>query len=50
MNTKDGKKGINKPHAVLDQLLGKQVEDDTAGFDSPEDFEAMRKKILKGEV
>mgnify|MGYP000064376490 CR=1 FL=1 len=50
MNTKDGQKGINKPHAVLDQLLGKQVEDDTAGFDSPEDFEAMRKKILKGEV
>lgn len=50
MNTKDGRKGINKPRAVLGQLLGKDMQDDTAGFDSPEDFETMRKKILKGEV
>ena len=47
MNTKDGAKGINKPNAVLDQLIAKTSDSDIESFDSPEKFERRRKEILK---
>ena len=51
MQTKDGRKGRNRPRSVLAQILGKKpaVEaDSAAAFDSPEDFRAWRATMIKG--
>lgn len=47
MNSKDGAKGLNKPKAVLDQLITKVSDSDIESFDSPEEFERRRKEILE---
>lgn len=45
-NTADGAKGKNQPQSILASILGEEKE--TAGFDSPEDFDAWRKRMLGG--
>lgn len=50
IKTKDGQNGVNKPDSVLNHLLGNDGQSETMSFYSAEDFEAMRKKIIEGEV
>ena len=46
-NTKDGQRGQNRPISVIDTLTGEVNERKEMIFDSGEDFEKMRQKILK---
>lgn len=47
--TKDGQKGINHPEPLSKKLAGKMDTDsETEGYESPEDFEAERRRLLKG--
>lgn len=48
--TKDGAKGRNRPASIVDQLNrgGSRKEKDVAAFESPEEFEAARARILRG--
>lgn len=46
-NTKDGQRGQNRPISVIDTLTGEVKERKEMIFDSGEDFEKMRQKILK---
>lgn len=50
MKTKDGAAGINRPESILNGLLGKTKEHESIGFESPEEFEKAKRKILKGEL
>lgn len=45
--TKDAQKGTNKPHLILDSLQGVK-EDDAVVFDSIEDFETARRRLIGG--
>lgn len=45
--TKDAEKGKNYPKLLLDE---KEKKEDLQGFMSSEDFEKMRRKIIKGGV
>ena len=47
LKTKDGQKGRNRPDSFVDLLNGDR-ENETEGFDSPEAFEAERKRIIGG--
>jgi len=50
-NSEDGQKGRNRPKRLLDLLLSNETEqkdDDILAFDSGEEFEAYRNKLLKG--
>lgn len=47
LKTKDGQKGRNRPESFVDLLNGTR-ENETAGFDTPEDFEAERQRIIGG--
>ncbi len=47
LKTKDGQKGRNRPESFVDLLNGTR-ENETAGFDSPEAFEAERQRIIGG--
>lgn len=44
LNSEDGRKGTNRPVSVLDKIQGKQK--DVREFDSSEEFEKERKRIL----
>ena len=46
MKTKDATKGRNRPKSLLEELM-KKPEDVAMLFDSPELFEAARKRIMK---
>ena len=46
MKTKDATKGRNRPKSLLEELM-KKPEDVSMLFDSPELFEAARKRIMK---
>lgn len=46
MNTKDAKHGRNKPKPIRDIFADAVKEKDIVGFDSPEDFELARQRIL----
>lgn len=46
MNSKDGANGVNRPKSVLNELLGNVAEKDIETFNSSEDFEEVRRKIL----
>ncbi|WP_086350189.1 DUF5361 domain-containing protein [Candidatus Enterococcus clewellii] len=47
--TKDGQKGKNKPKFILDSLSGKPpVKKDEVVFNSSEEFEEVRRKLLEG--
>ena len=50
MRTEDGEKGINKPAYILDSLFGKEDEKEVVSFDSPEEFEEARRKIIERSV
>ena len=49
--TEDGQKNRNRPPSVVDQLngVGKRSDGEVVAFDEPEDFEAARARILRGE-
>ncbi len=51
MNSKDGAKNRNRPKGILKSLLKnrRKEENSNRAFDSGEEFEAARKKILNGE-
>lgn len=46
--TEDGTKGINRPESILNILIPTKKKSDIEGFDTPEDFEKAREKILGG--
>lgn len=46
--TTDGQNGRNKPKSILLALTEPKVPDDTVIYDSPEDFEAERARLLGG--
>ena len=48
--TTDGQKNKNKPKSIYEALTGETKADDVVSFDSPEDFERAREKILRGEA
>lgn len=46
--TKDGAKGRKRPESVLEKMLnGKKDETGLEGFDTAEEFEAARQRILR---
>ena len=48
--SKDGQKGINRPKSVVEKLINPkktEVKDDVLKFDSIEEFELAKKKILE---
>lgn len=46
--TKDGAKGRKRPESVLDKMLNsKKSETGLKGFDTAEEFEAARERILR---
>lgn len=47
--SEDGAKNINRPASVVKEILGiKEPEGEIVGFDSAEEFERVRKRILGG--
>lgn len=46
--TEDAAKGRNRPKSLLDVLVGTVSENDILSFDTAEDFETARKRILEG--
>lgn len=48
--TKDGQKNKNKPKSLYEALVGKVKEDDIVSYNSPEDFERARERILRGGI
>lgn len=48
--TKDAEKGKNRPTSITSKLLGKEEKaTDVMSFDSPEEFEKARQRLLNGE-
>lgn len=53
MLSEDGKNGVNRPKSIYGAITGMNEEknnDDAIVFQSPEDFEQARKKIIEGAV
>ena len=48
MQSEDGQKGRNKPESILAALLGEKEDCDLEMFETPEDFERERERILNG--
>lgn len=48
--TEDGRKGRNRPLSITSKLLNITEENDIIAFDTGEDFEVMKNKILGKEV
>lgn len=48
-NTRDGAEGRNQPKSILAAITGEQNRQ-TEGFDSAEDFERWRQRMLGGET
>lgn len=46
--TKDGQKGRNQPRSLVDSLNHVVKEPETMVFESSEDFERMKNKIIEG--
>lgn len=48
--TKDAEKGRNRPKSIVSVLLGEEVktESSNVAFNSAEEFERAREKIIKG--
>lgn len=44
--TKDAERGINKPKSIVDILTGNIRESDIVAFDTAEEFEAAKAKIV----
>lgn len=47
-NTKDAQKGLNRPKMVVDSLFDSVKNQDNISFNSSEEFERERERILKG--
>lgn len=47
VKTEDGQNGLNRPKSIAEQLLGENKENEAVGFDTPEEFEEARKRILE---
>lgn len=45
--TRDGQKGRNRPKSILADILGEKKESANMAFDSGEEFEAYRKKLIE---
>jgi len=48
MQTKDGQKNRNRPEPMLARLMGQTKHDDVETFESLEEFEAARWRIIGG--
>ena len=48
MQSEDAQSGRNRPKSVLAALLGEKEDNDIEAFDTPEDFERERERILGG--
>ncbi len=48
MHTKDGRKGMNPPSSLAKMLSEEKKEKTVRSFDSGEEFDAMRKRIIEG--
>lgn len=48
-NTENGQKGRNMPTMFTDIIIGNKQENDVAAFNSPEEYEAARKKFEGGD-
>ena len=48
MQSEDAQSGRNRPESVLAVLLGEKEDSDLEIFDTPEDFERERERILNG--
>ena len=46
LNSDDGRKGVNRPVSVLEKINGTTKQKEIREFDSGEDFEKERKRIL----
>lgn len=46
--TKDGQKNRSRPKRTIDALIPPKKKTDLKSFSSPEQFEAARKRLLKG--
>lgn len=44
--TEDGRRGRNRPQSIIDALTG--AEDAPQGYSTPEEFEAVRRRIING--
>jgi len=44
--TKDAQRNVGRPESVLKLLLGKKDDETYAGFDTPEEFDAWRAKMI----
>lgn len=49
MQSEDGQRNTNRPESILAILTGKKAEDDVEAFDTPEEFERERARLLSGE-
>lgn len=46
--TKDAAKGRNKPKSIYEQMVLQKESDDICIFNTAEEFDAMRNKLIKG--
>lgn len=46
--TRDGQKGRHKPESVLDSLINPKKKDKIVSFNSGEDFDLYRKRLIEG--
>ena len=44
--TKDAEKGLNRPKSILASITGEKAESNIMAFDTAEEFEAEREKII----
>lgn len=48
MQSEDGQNGRNRPESILTALLGEKEDNDLEVFNTPEEFERERERILSG--
>ena len=49
MQTEDARKKRNRPESIYEHLFSRQQDDGNRGFNSVEEFEAVRAKLFGGE-
>ena len=47
--TKDGEKGRNRPNSIVQIFENTKKKSETQGFETPEEFEKERNRILRGD-
>ena len=48
MKSEDGRRNTNRPKSIYESITGKAVQDELEAFDTPEEFEAERARLLSG--